>query len=104
MRQLTALTLLLVAGPALADGLVPLDNESLGESRVEAPMLLADESSEADIHENVRQQQLNLPDAESPAARPALVLPPVDTGLTGAQRQFADNLFQGIENAASGAP
>lgn len=104
MRLLTATLLIATARFAVADGLVPLDNASLGESRVEAPLLIADEAGEAEIHENVRQQQLNLPEAERQAARPALVLPPGDAALTNAQRQFADNLFQGIENAATGAP
>ena len=103
MRSLTAL-LLLATTAAHADGLEPLDNETLGASRVEAPILLADEASEAEIHENVRKQQLELPDGDTAVIRPPLALPPTDPALTNAQRQFADNIMQGLQDAATGAP
>ena len=90
---------LFAALPALcvAEGLEPLDNSTLSESRVSSG--LTDTERDLVEIEKIEEQQRLLPEADRPASRPGPVqLPRTDPGLTPAQQQFADSFRDAVRD------
>lgn len=95
--------LVLTALPTLlsANGLQPLDNETMAESRISSGVI----ASDTDTISEVEEQQRLLPEGEGPAIRPVL-LPDLnsDPGLTPFQQQFVDGLTNTLGEVGSPTP
>lgn len=100
-RGATLLVLAALPGLLGANGLQPLDNETMAESRIGSGVI----SNESDTISEVEEQQRLLPDGEGPAIRPIL-LPDLnsDPGLTPLQQQFVDGLTNTVGEFGSPTP
>ena len=87
---------LLAALPLLssAEGLEPLDNKALSESRVTTG--LSETERELEELDQTEERQRLLPEGDVPAARPGLQLPPAEPGLSPAQQQFVESFRNAV--------